>query len=69
MAALGGLGIIMQPEILLHDDLQAGRLVPILPCYAPRARPMHLLRSADHRPPAKVRSFTNFMVERFGQDG
>lgn len=68
MAALGGLGIIMQPEILLRDDLQAGRLVPVLPLYAPRARPMHLLRSADHGPPAKVRSFIDFMVERFGQD-
>lgn len=66
MAALSGLGIIMQPEILLHDDLQAGRLIPVLPGYAPHARPMHLLRSADHSPPAKVRSFIDFIVERFG---
>lgn len=69
MAALGGLGIIMQPEILLHGDLRAGRLVSVLPHYAPSARPMHLLRSADHSPPAKVRSFIDFMVERFGRDG
>jgi hypothetical protein len=27
---------------------------------------MHLLRSADHSPPAKVRSFIDFIVERFG---
>lgn len=69
MAALGGLGIIMQPDILLRDDLQVGRLVPVLPLYAPHARPMHLLRSADHSPPAKVRSFIDFMVERFGRNG
>jgi DNA-binding transcriptional LysR family regulator len=68
MAALSGLGVIMQPRILLDDDLRAGRLVPLLPGYAPPARPMHLLTSADRSPPAKVRSFVDFVVERFGRD-
>lgn len=67
-AALSGLGIIMQPEILLRDDLQAGRLLPLLPDHAPHTRPMHLLTSADRHPPAKVRSFVDFVVERFGRD-
>lgn len=68
MAALSELGIIMQPEILLKDDLRAGRLISLLPDYALRARPMHLLTSADRSPPAKVRSFVEFVVERFGVD-
>jgi DNA-binding transcriptional LysR family regulator len=33
LAALSGLGIIMQPEVLLADDLRAGRLVPVLSDY------------------------------------
>lgn len=66
MAALSGLGIIMQPEILLDDDLRAGRLVPLLPGYAPHARPMHVLTVADRQPPPKIRTFVDFIVERFG---
>lgn len=66
MAALSGLGIIMQPEILLDDDLRAGRLVPLLPDYTPHARPMHVLMAADRKPPPKIRTFVDFIVERFG---
>lgn len=66
MAALVGLGIIMQPEVLLADDLHAGRLVRILPDYAPASRSMHLLFAADRRPPAKIRTFVDFLIERFG---
>jgi DNA-binding transcriptional LysR family regulator len=67
MAALSGLGIIMQPEILLDNDLRAGRLVPLLPDYVPRARSMHLLTVADRKPPPKIRTFVDFVVERFGE--
>ncbi|WP_206956219.1 LysR family transcriptional regulator [Trinickia acidisoli] len=69
MAALSGLGIVMQPEILLEDDLRAGRLVQVLPDYAPAARPMHLLTAADRRPPAKIGTFVDFIVKRFGDRG
>jgi len=65
-AALSGLGIIMQPEILLGDDLRAGRLVPLLPDYVPRALSMHVLTVADRKPPPKIRTFVDFIVERFG---
>ena len=66
MSALSGLGIIMQPEVLLADELRTGRLVQVLPGYAPIAKPMHLLFAADQRPPAKIRTFVDFLVERFG---
>lgn len=66
MAALSGLGIIMQPEILLDDDLRAGRLVTLLPDYVPRARPMHVLTVSDRKPPPKIRTFVDFIVRRFG---
>lgn len=66
MAALSGLGIVMQPEVLLEDDLRAGRLVRVLPDYAPATRPMHVLTVADRKPPPKIRTFVDFLVERFG---
>lgn len=66
MAALGGLGIIMQPEILLEDDVRAGRLVPLLAGFAPLPRPMHVLTLSHRRPTPKVRAFVDFLLLRFG---
>jgi DNA-binding transcriptional LysR family regulator len=67
MAALSGLGIIMQPQVLLAADIEAGRLVRVLPAYAPRPRPMHVLTLPDKRPSPKVRSFVEFVIGRFGR--
>jgi DNA-binding transcriptional LysR family regulator len=69
MAALAGLGIVMQPEILLEDDVRSGKLVQLLPGYTPPERPMHVLRVADRQPAPKIRTFVDFVVERFGSTG
>jgi len=65
MAALSGLGIIMQPEILLKDDIQAGRLFPLLCAFSPKPKPMHVLTFRHQRTTPKVRSFVDFILERF----
>ncbi|PTE10961.1 LysR family transcriptional regulator [Mesorhizobium helmanticense] len=67
MAALSGLGIIMQPEILLDDDVRAGRLIPLLPDFLPLPKPMHVLTLPDRHPPPKIRSFVDFVVSRYGR--
>ncbi|NHQ84691.1 LysR family transcriptional regulator [Iodobacter sp. HSC-16F04] len=64
-AGLAGLGIIMQPEILLSDDVAAGRLVRLCDEYDLPSRPMHLVYVADRRPTPKLRSFIDFMLETF----
>ncbi|WP_049623814.1 LysR family transcriptional regulator [Frateuria defendens] len=66
VAALADAGIVLQPEVLLADDLAAGRLVQVLPEWAPPATPMHLLYAPDRRPTAKLRSVIDFLLERFG---
>lgn len=66
MAALQGLGIIMQPEVLVSEDLAAGRLVRVLPEYEAPTRPMHLVYLPDRRPTPKLRSFIEFVLARFG---
>lgn len=66
-AAVAGLGIVMQPEVLLAEDLVAGRLVPVLPELTPRPLPLHLLFVTSRRATPKLRSFIDFMVERFGK--
>lgn len=65
-AALSGLGIIMQPEILLADDIAAGRLVPLLRDYDLPPKAMNLLTFPNRRPTAKIRAFVDFAMERFG---
>lgn len=65
-AAIEGLGIIMQPEVLVGDDVAAGRLVRILTDYELPSRPMHIVYLADRRPTPKLSSFIDFIVESFG---
>ncbi|MBX9632452.1 MAG: LysR family transcriptional regulator [Burkholderiales bacterium] len=66
-AALQGIGIILQPETLVADDIAAGRLVPLLSRYQPAPRPVHLVYLPDRRLSPKLRSFIEFLVERFGE--
>jgi len=65
-AALAGIGIVMQPEILFSEDLAAGRLIRVLPRFEPPSRPMHLVYLPDRHPTPRLRSFIDFMVEQFG---
>ena len=64
-AALAGLGIILQPQILLQEDIERGLLVPILPQWRHAARPMHILTAPDRRRTRKLGSFVDFIAERF----
>jgi DNA-binding transcriptional LysR family regulator len=67
-AALRGLGIAMLPSILILDDLREKRLIEILPDFAAPERPMSLLYQQERQKSPKLRSFTEFVVERFGAD-
>ncbi|HEX7816750.1 LysR family transcriptional regulator [Dyella sp.] len=69
IAALAHAGIILQPEILLGDDLHAGRLVHVLPDWGSRPMPTNLLYAPDRRPTAKLRSIVEFLVQRFPPAG
>ena len=64
-AALAGFGIVLQPELLLADDVRAGRLTPILRPYWPAARPISLLYPKDRQALPKLTTFVNFVVARF----
>ncbi len=53
-AALQGLGLVMQPEVLLQDDLKSGRLQQVLQDHTPPERPMHLVWLPDRQRLPKV---------------
>lgn len=57
MAALAGAGLLLQPEILLADELASGRLIRVLEAWLPEPRPVHLLFRQDLRPLPKLSEF------------
>ncbi len=65
-AALEGLGVTMQPECIVKEDLAAGRLERVLPDYEAPRRPISILFAPDRRPTPKLRSFIDFLVASFG---
>jgi DNA-binding transcriptional LysR family regulator len=65
-AALCGAGLVLQPEVMLADDIAAGRLVQVLPEWQPTPSPMYLVYAPDRRPTAKLRSVIDFLLSRFG---
>ena len=68
-AALHGAGIVLQPEVLLADDIAAGRLVPVLSAWSYRPTPMYLIYAQDSRPTAKLRSVIDLLLKCFGPAG
>jgi DNA-binding transcriptional LysR family regulator len=66
MAALEGMGLVMQADALVSEDIANGRLVSLLEDHLPPPRPMHLLYPRDRQPVPKLTTFVDFMLERFG---
>ena len=67
-AALAGMGIVILPEMLVSEDIAAGRLVRLLRDYALPVRPVSLIYLRDRRMSSKLRSFVDFVVDRFSDD-
>ncbi|MGO1002882.1 LysR family transcriptional regulator [Lysobacter sp. CA196] len=65
-AAVAGCGIVLQPEVLLADDLAAGRLLPLFAEQLPPPRPVHLLYPRDRQPLPKLSRFVELVLERMG---
>ena len=61
-AALEGIGIVMQPDVLVAEDLAAGRLVRLLERYAVPSLPLHLLTLPSRLPTPKLRSFVDHVA-------
>lgn len=67
-AALRGLGLVLQPEVLLAEDLAAGRLRAVLPDCVPPARPVHLVYPPDRQRLPKLGAFIDAMLDGWGPE-
>jgi DNA-binding transcriptional LysR family regulator len=65
VAALDGLGILVQPSYIVYDDIVAGRLVPVLDEWDLPRLNVNLAYPSRKHLSAKVRTFIDFVAEHF----
>jgi len=66
VAAMSGLGVVVQSDALLDPYLRSGHFIEVLPGWEIPSRALHIVRRPEIRPSAKVRSFVDFVLERLG---
>jgi len=62
MATLQGVGVCLAPGFLIHDDLEEGRLVRLLPEYRTVEFAMNAVYPHRHHLSAKVRTFIDMLA-------
>jgi DNA-binding transcriptional LysR family regulator len=64
MAVLSGAGIAMLPLYAIGEDVQNGRLVPILPDYESEKRPVYVVYPDSRYLPKRSRLFIDYLREQ-----
>lgn len=65
MAALSGLGLVLLPTYMVGQDIRKGRLQAVLTDYVPSPLEIHAVYPHRKHLSAKVRTFVDFLHERF----
>jgi DNA-binding transcriptional LysR family regulator len=63
-AGYAGMGIVVQPLYIVHDDIIAGRLVPVLDDWQLPKLTINLAYQSRRHQPEKIRVFTQALAER-----
>ena len=66
-AALAGIGVVQLPLLIVHRDISAGTLVPVVPSWRPRAGIVHVVFPSRRGLLPSVRSFLDYLSESFGE--
>lgn len=66
-AALAGLGVILQPELMVKDDIEKGSLVRLFPDLPPPTWPVSVVHLPDAHITPKLESFISFLQETLGR--
>lgn len=64
-AVMSGGGIGLLPRIVVHSDVDAGRLVRVLPTLSAREASLYFVHVPATTVPARIAAFRDFMVESF----
>jgi DNA-binding transcriptional LysR family regulator len=65
--AVQGLGIVYEPDFIVAQEIRAGQLVQLLPGHRPPRSPIAAVYPSRRHLSAKVRSFVEFLGERYGR--
>ena len=65
--AVAGVGIAYEPDFIVGPEVRSGRLVPVLDAFAMPPSPIYVVYPSRRHLSAKVRVFTDFLVERFAE--
>jgi DNA-binding transcriptional LysR family regulator len=68
-AVLGGTGICVRPDYMCSDELRDGRLVNVLPGWAPRPGVFHAVFPSRRGLLPAVRHFLDFLGEVIAREG
>ncbi|MFI4887280.1 MAG: LysR family transcriptional regulator [Burkholderiales bacterium] len=66
--AVAGVGVNLEPDFIVADDVGAGRLVPLLTDYIAPSIDVNAAYPSRRHLSAKVRSFIDFLVQRFADN-
>ncbi len=64
-AAVAGYGVVFQPNFLVYDCLQTGRLIELMPQFQGARLEIQALYPTRKQLPLKVRKLVDFLVEQF----
>ncbi|WP_420426810.1 LysR family transcriptional regulator [Algiphilus sp.] len=64
-AALAGKGIVLQPDFLVGEDIQSGKLVELMPEYSAAKLGVYAVYPSRRLVALKVRALVDFLVQRF----
>lgn len=68
LAAVRGIGVCQLPTFVIEDDLRSGRLIDLLPDWAPRAGIVHAAFPSRRGLLPSVRSLLNFLAKEYPDD-
>ena len=63
--ALAGAGVLLKTPLEQMQDIEQGRLVPLLTGWRTEPYPLHVLLPSGRFVPARVRALVDFLAERF----
>ena len=64
-AMLAGAGVALTPDWLVHEELQSGNVVALLPEFAPAPLEVNAVYPSGRHVSAKLRTFVDFLQEQF----
>ena len=67
-AAISGLGVILQPDFIVHQAIRDGQLIELLSDFSGPRIDIHALYVLSSFMPIRIRSFVDFLVASFAKE-